>query len=118
MNQLLGHSTTYRIAVGPRQGHKVFTLQTLPAGESDDPFADSLGKVAGFSILRSVSGTSLCHYSLHAGVATKAHERDKLERLCRYIARPAISEKRLSLTAQGKVRYKLKTPYRDGTTGL
>ncbi len=34
----------------------------------------------------------------------------------RYIARPAISEKCLSLTAQGKVRYALKTPYRDGTT--
>ncbi len=24
-------------------------------------------------------------FSLHAGVATRAHERDKLERLCRYI---------------------------------
>ncbi len=30
--------------------------------------------------------------------------------------RPAVSEKRLSLTAHGKVRYELKTPYRDGTT--
>jgi hypothetical protein len=40
----------------------------------------------------------------------------KLERLCRYITRPAVSEKRLSLTNQGKVRYELKTPYRDGTT--
>ena len=29
---------------------------------------------------------------------------------------PAVFEKRLSLTAQGKVRYELKTPYRDGTT--
>ena len=29
---------------------------------------------------------------------------------------PAISEKRLSLTSQGKVRYELKTPYRNGTT--
>jgi hypothetical protein len=28
----------------------------------------------------------------------------------------AISEHRLSLTAQGKVRYQLKTPYDDGTT--
>ena len=37
-------------------------------------------------------------------------------RLCRYITRPAVSEKRLSLTNQGKVRYELKTPYRDGTT--
>jgi len=36
--------------------------------------------------------------------------------LCRYTTRPAVSEKRLSLTNQGKVRYELKTPYRDGTT--
>ena len=47
---------------------------------------------------------------------TTLNARDKLERLCRYITRPAVSEKRLSLTAHGKVRYELKTPYRDGTT--
>ena len=33
-----------------------------------------------------------------------ADERRKVERLCRYIARPAIAEGRLSLTAQGQVR--------------
>jgi len=55
-------------------------------------------------------------FSLHAGVAARADERNKLERLCRYIARPAVSEKRLSLSANGNVRYQLKTPYRDGTT--
>jgi hypothetical protein len=36
--------------------------------------------------------------------------------LCRYIARPAIANERLSLTRQGNVRNQLKTPYRDGTT--
>jgi len=102
MDQLLGHSITYRIAIGPQQGRKVFTLQTLPASDLDEYLGDAVGNVAGFS--------------LHAGVATKAHQRKKLERLCRYIARPAVSEKRLSLTGQGKVRYELKTPYRDGTT--
>lgn len=56
-----------------------------------------------------------------AGVAARADQRDKLDRpggapLCRYIARPAVSEKRLSLTASGQVRYQLKTPYSDGTT--
>ena len=35
---------------------------------------------------------------------------------CRYISRPAVSERRLSLTSGGNVRYQLKTPYRDGTT--
>ncbi|VAW82460.1 Mobile element protein [hydrothermal vent metagenome] len=102
LNQLLEHSITYRIAVGPQQGCKVFTLQTLPACDPGDQFGDTPGKVAGFS--------------LHAGVATKAHERSKLERLCRYISRPTISEKRLSLTRGGNVRYQLKTPYCDGTT--
>ena len=100
LDQLLGHSITYRIAVGPHAGRKVFTLQTLP--DCNDPFVDDVGKVAGFS--------------LHAGVAAKADERKKLERLCRYIARPAVSEKRLSLLSNGKVCYELKTPYRDGTT--
>jgi hypothetical protein len=55
-------------------------------------------------------------FSLHARVAARADERRKLERLCRYISRPALSEKRLSLTPNGNVRYQLKTPYRDGTT--
>lgn len=51
-----------------------------------------------------------------AGGTARADERKKLERLCRYISRPAVSEKRLSLTRGGNVRYQLKTPYRDGTT--
>jgi hypothetical protein len=80
----------------------VFTLQTIPGCDPEDPFGDRVGKVAGFS--------------LHAGVAARADERKKLERLCRYISRPAISEKRLSLTPNGNIRYELKTPYKDGTT--
>jgi hypothetical protein len=54
--------------------------------------------------------------SLHTGVAARADQRQKLERLCWYISRPAIAERRLSLTPNGNVRYQLKTPYRDGTT--
>ena len=102
MDQLRGHSITYRIAVGPQQGRKVFALQTMPERDAYETLATTAGNIAGFS--------------LHADVAAKASQRDKLERLYRYITRPAISEKRLSLTNQGKVRYELKTPYRDGTT--
>ena len=64
--------------------------------------SDNAGKVGGFS--------------LHAGVAAEAHESHKLEKLCRYITRPAISEQRLSISPQGRVRYQLKTPWRNGTT--
>lgn len=45
-----------------------------------------------------------------------AHESRKLEKLCRYFTRPAISEKRRSISLQGRVRYALKTPWRNGTT--
>jgi Putative transposase len=77
------------------------TLQTIPDC-GDDPFTTRVGHVAGFS--------------LHAGVATKTNERAKLERLCRYITRPAIATKRLSMTRNGQVPHELKTPWRNGTT--
>ena len=57
-------------------------------------------------------------FSLHAGVASEAHEREKLERLCRTITRPAVSTERWPLTVQGNIRYRLKTPCRDGTTDV
>ena len=55
---LQGHSITYRTVIGPQEGRKALTVQTLPA----------------------------------------------------------LAEGRLSLTRRGRVRYALKTPYRDGTT--
>lgn len=69
MDSLLGHSITYRIAIGR-------------------------------------------HVSVWAG----ANDRAKLERIYRYLARPAVSNERIELTECGHVRYTLKTPYRDGTT--
>ena len=39
-----------------------------------------------------------------------------LERLCRYVMRPAVATKRLSMTRNGQLRYELKTPWRNGTT--
>ena len=68
MQQLQGHSITYRIAMGPHAGRKVLTLQTIPAWEEDDYGTDQLGRVGGFS--------------LHAGVAVNTRERKKLERIC------------------------------------
>jgi hypothetical protein len=100
MEALLAHAITWRIAVEPRGGRKVFTLAAPAPG--DEGSGAAAGKVDGVS--------------LHAGVAARADERDKLERLCRYISRPAVSEERLSLTPGGVVRYQLKTPYSNGTT--
>ena len=77
-------------------------LRTITALAGEEPRNERVAKATGFS--------------LHAGVSCEAHQRDLRERLCRYIARPAVAEKRLTVNAQGKVVYLLKTPYRDGTT--
>ena len=53
-----------------------------------------------------------------AAVRVEAHERKRLEQLCRYITRPALADERVQLNAAGQVELKLKTPWRDGTTHL
>ena len=87
MDALRMSSITYRIATDTQAERKVVTLQTLP--DDAGPLEGEAGQVGGFS--------------LHAGVAAEAHESEKLEKLCRYLTRPAISEKRLSLSPQGRV---------------
>ena len=94
LEDLQGHSIQYRIAVGPHKGCKAFMLQSLPP-LTGERAGESLAKAAGFS--------------LHAGVATEAHQKNKLERVARYITRPPVAIERLSLTPQGNVRYALKT---------
>ena len=102
MGAIVGASITYRLAFGPNAGRKALTLQTVPVRTEPRKGSDLVTKQAGFS--------------LHAGIACKSHQRKKLERLCRYITRPAIAERRLSLASNGNVVIALKTPYDDGTT--
>ena len=56
--------------------------------------------------------------SLHAGVVIAEHDREALERLCRYGARPAFAHERLAWTAEGQITYRLKRPWPDGRTHL
>lgn len=46
--QLQGASVRYRIAMGPQQGQKVFTLQTLPASTEGE--YGQLANTSGFSL--------------------------------------------------------------------
>jgi len=61
---------------------------------------------------------SIDGFSLHAAVRIPAGEsnRARLEHLCRYIARPALSTERLSLTRQGNILLTLRRPWSDGTS--
>jgi hypothetical protein len=57
-------------------------------------------------------------YTVHAGTAVGARDRGGLERLCRYVARPAVSSRRVTELADGRVRLELKRPWSDGTVAL
>jgi uncharacterized protein (DUF983 family) len=94
---------TYRIAFGPRAGQKVLTLRGAMPREG----------AARQPLCADIDG-----FSLHAAVRVEAHDRKRLEQLCRYITRPALSDERVQLNAAGQVELKLKSPWRDGTTHL
>jgi hypothetical protein len=67
----------WRIAVGPRAGQKVFTLQTV-AAQGEGEGRSGAAQAGGFS--------------LHAGVSIKPGQRTKLERLCRYVSRSPLAQ--------------------------
>ena len=102
LRPLQAAAATYRIAFGPRAGHKVLTLRGAIVAREAAPRQSLCADIDGFS--------------LHAAVRVNAHDRKRLEQLCRYITRPALSDKRVQLNAAGQVELKLKTPWRDGTT--
>jgi hypothetical protein len=103
LRPLQAAACTYRIAFGPRAGQKVLTQQG--AMPRDAAFEQTLcADIDGFS--------------LHAAVRCAAADRQALEQLCSYIARPALANERVQTNAAGQIVLKLKTPWRDGTTHL
>ena len=74
--------------------------------------------MARFGLARELLCCDIDGFSLHAAVRVEAHERKRLEQLCRYITRPALADERLQLNDAAQVELKLKTPWRDGTTHL
>jgi hypothetical protein len=57
-------------------------------------------------------------FTLHANVFIPERNRDALERLCRYAARPSFSLSRMREDAAGKIRYALKRPLANGAREL
>jgi hypothetical protein len=101
-------SVAHKIAFGERAGQPVRRLRSetsLWPSESRYEF-NSDGCV------------SLGGYSVHAATAVKADERERLEKLVRYMARPAIADERICLVSQTELRLRLKTPWKDGTHSL
>ena len=53
-------------------------------------------------------------FSVHAATTVHAHDRDGLERLCRYVNRPPLAYGRLQRLDADRLSFTLKTPWDDG----
>jgi hypothetical protein len=78
LDQRQAASIQYLIAIGPHAGRKALTLYSVPP-EQEVPDISMLAR--------------LYRFSLHAATVGEAHQRDRLERLCRYITRPPSTMK-------------------------
>jgi len=56
--------------------------------------------------------------NIHAAVAFDARDKSRMERMCRYLARPPIAQERLTLRDDGSVKYTMKKAWRDGTHAI
>jgi hypothetical protein len=86
--------------VGERAGQPLLRIVDPSRAREGEPFAEVMG------------------FNVHAQVAVAAHDRARLERLCRYLCRPPLAQERLEETPSGKLRYTFKKPWKDGTVAL
>ncbi|MBK9262277.1 MAG: transposase [Polyangiaceae bacterium] len=54
-------------------------------------------------------------FNVYAGDSIDGRDRRRIERMCRYLARPPIAMDRLTEMDDGELRYELKKAWRDGT---
>lgn len=104
MAALLANSVRRRIAVGPNQGHGMIR------------FGDEIDVDTG--VFQSPRCAMVSGFSVHANVSIDGRDRDRIERLCRYAGRPAVSTERLTELPGGRLLYRLKRPWRDGTSAV
>jgi hypothetical protein len=98
--QLYQASVRGVLSLGPRAGER--TVRFFGEAASED------------SGVRRVSGG----FNLHARQSIGAGDRVGLERLCRYLLRPPLAQKRLRILPDGSVYLGLKRAWGDGTKGF
>jgi hypothetical protein len=100
--ELYGASVSNRVAAGPHAGRRVARAgDVVDPGDRDASPSRRCASVEGFSV--------------HADVCLPAHDRFGLERLCHYTGRPPVATERLSLLPDGRLLYRLRRRWRDGT---
>ena len=101
--EIYGASISGRVATGRHAGRRV-----MKVGDEIDVENQTLASAS--------CCASVACYSVHAGVCVPARDRLRLERLARYAGRPPLATERLSLLPDGRLLYRLKRRWRDGTS--
>jgi hypothetical protein len=103
--ELYSAAISGRVATGPRAGRPIVRVgQEINSKNAESKSGSACAMVEGFSV--------------HAGVGVPARDRLRLERLLRYASRGPISNERLSLLPDGRIRHKLKRRWKDGTKAV
>ena len=103
--ELYGAAVAGRVLTGRRAGQQAVRVGDLENGHgSGDISTPRCANVQGVG--------------LHANTSIPAHDRVRLERMCRYMCRPPIALERLILLNDGRLMYRLKKQWRDGTTKI
>ena len=103
--ELYGAAVAGRVLTGRRAGQQTVRIGDLENGHgSGDISTPRCANVQGVG--------------LHANTSIPAHDRVRLERMCRYMCRPPIALERLKLLSDGRLLYKLKKCWRDGTSKI
>jgi hypothetical protein len=100
--ELYSASVRGRIASGPGAGERLKGVKFEFEMESE---GKKPGRCASFS-----------GFSLHCNVCIPTKARRQLENLCRYVARPAVATERVSKLGDGRILYRLRHQWRDGTS--
>jgi hypothetical protein len=100
--ELAAASIAGRTALGVGRGARSTRVGRLPSWAEPRPPGDCHARSNGFS--------------LHAALVVPAGQRERLERVCRYVLRPPVAVDRLQVMSDGRVRVSLRQPWRDGTT--
>jgi hypothetical protein len=97
-------SITHRVSLGKRAGMRVIRIGQNPYTEIVYSKGKGHAHTQGFD--------------LHAGEMIRAGDRERLERLLRYLLRPPVAQDRLELREDGKILLELRNRWSDGTTHL
>jgi hypothetical protein len=90
--------------LGPRAGRPLRKLVLPEVGLDPDSRTHERQAAGGFD--------------LDIGPLVRPWERQRLERLCRYLLRPPLALERLEQLPDGRLKYGLRHPWRDGTTAV